>query len=226
MSDVLIVVDVPSATTTQMASALKQAILTERESNAEARTVDIIDSSDLMADDAILDDRLLCPLTLNLPETLPFTAQTLYTTCRNTDALRQQLECWQYPTGAGAFWLPIVLTAKGPLYAEVIGVKANTALTTHSLGSSYEQPIHLSDVQRQPLYALAQRLLRSLNASPAVYLMQFGWQGDTLYFDRLLPFPDAPAIASLNVQTPDLFTCHWSCLIGKPLTDLTINCLI
>lgn len=227
MPDVLIVVDdVPSAAAAQMIDALKQAILTERESDTEAMTVDIIDSSELMADDAILGDRLLCPLTLNLPETLPFIAQALYTTCRNTNALRQQLECWHYPTGTGSFWLPIVLTAKGPLYAEVIGVKANTALKKHSLGSCYEQPIHFSDMQRQSLYALGQRLLRSLNAPPAVYLMQFGWQDDTLCFDRLLPFPAAPAIASLNVQTPDLFTCHWLCLIGKPLTDLTIDCLV
>lgn len=223
MPDVLIVVDGPSATTTQMVSALKHSILSERESATETIGVDVIASFELRADDAKLGDRLLCPLTLDLPETFSFAAQALYTKCRNTDALRQQLGRWQYATGVGNFWLPIVLTAKGALYAEVIGVKVNTALTMQSPEPSYEQPIHLSDVQRQPLYALGQRLMRSLNAPPAVYLMQFGWQDDAICFDRLLPFPAAPAIASLNAQAPDLFACHWSCLTGKPITDLAIS---
>jgi hypothetical protein len=86
----------------------------------------------------------------------------------------------------------------------------------------YCQPIHLPDRQRQPLYQLAYRLLRSLAAPPAVYLMQFGLQEDGIQFDRLLPFPAEPAIASLGVQTPDLFTCHWRCLVGKPIHDLVI----
>ena len=227
MSDILIVIDsLPSATTTQMVSALKEFIFGDREPATTAIDVSVITSSELTADHETVGDRLLCPLTLSLPETMSFAAQALYTTCRDTDALRHQLETWHYATGAGDFWLPIVLTAKGPLYAEVIGVKAHTAFTAQSPEPCYEQPIHLSDVRRQPLYALAQRLLRSLAAPPAVYLMQFGWQDDAPCFDRLFPFPAAPAIASLNVQTPDLFACHWSCLTGKPLLDLAIGCLL
>ena len=226
-SDVLIVVDaLPSAATAQMVSALKHSILNERQHDTGVLTVAVVTASELVADQNMVGDRLLCPLTLDLPETLPFAAQALYTTCRQSDALWQRLEHWQYATGKGEYWLPIVLTAKGPLYAEVIGVKADTASTMLSSEPCYEQPVHLADVQRQPLYALAQRLLRSLNAPPAVYMMQFGWQDDVLCFDRLLPFPAAPAIASLNVQTPDLFACHWSCLTAKPLVDLAIDCLV
>ncbi|PSB25468.1 hypothetical protein [Stenomitos frigidus] len=226
MPDVLIVVDsLASATTAQMVSALQNAILGEQESEAQTVSVDVMTASELVADNSIVGDRLLCPLTLDLPETLPLTAQAVYTTCRHTDALRQQLQHWDYATGVGNFWLPIVLTVKGPLYAEVIGMKADRVFTTSSPEPCYEQPIHLSDVQRQPLYALGQRLLRSLKAPPAVYLMQFGWQDDALCFDRLFPFPAAPAVASLNVQAPDLFACHWSCLTGKSLFDFAIGCL-
>jgi hypothetical protein len=71
---------------------------------------------------------------------------------------------------------------------------------------------------------LAYRLLRSLFATPAVYLMQFGLQEGSIYFDRLLPFPGEPAIASLGVQIPDLYTCHWHCLLGKPILDLLNQC--
>jgi hypothetical protein len=227
MPDVVIVVDsFASATTNQMVSALKRSILGEQAFVTEVATVDVIESSSLTVGNRPVTDQLLCPLTLDLSETVTFAAQALYTACRDTDALRRRLESWNYPTGVGNFWLPIVLTAKGPLYAEVIGTKADTALTTQSPQLCYEQPVHLSDVQRQPLYALGQRLLQSLTASPAVYLMQFGWQKDTPCFDRLLPFPAAPAIASLNVQVPDLFACHWSCLTGKPLLDLAIGRLL
>ena len=225
MPDVLIVVDsLASATTTQMVSALKSSILSERECISET-TVAAIESSQLRSDYKLVTEQLFCPLTLALPETLPFAAQALYAACRDTEALRLRLESWHYAIGAGAFWLPIVLTAKGPLYAEVIGAKVDKALTTQLSEPFYEQPIHLSDVQRQPLYALGQRLLQALTAPPAVYLMQFGWQQDAPCFDRLLPFPAAPAIASLNVQTPDLFACHWYCLTGKPLLDLAISSL-
>jgi hypothetical protein len=41
-------------------------------------------------------------------------------------------------------------------------------------------------------------------------------------FDRLWPFPASPAIASIQTQQPDLFACHWHCLVGEPIMDLTI----
>ncbi|MBW4690798.1 MAG: hypothetical protein KME27_03430 [Lyngbya sp. HA4199-MV5] len=227
--DVLIVVESePNEVTTQMVSALKAAMLAKHHFEAESIHVDVISSTDLAVnassvDDRAIGDRLLCPLTLHLPTTLSFPAQAIYAACRDVESLRQQLAAWQYAIGTGDFWLPIVLTAKGPLYAEVIGLAPDAAPTVERSEPCYTQPVHLTDAQRQPLYALGQRLLRSLAAPPAVYLMQFGWQGDTLCFDRLLPFPAAPAIASLNVQTPDLFACHWACLSRQPIVDLVIN---
>lgn len=222
MTHVLIVVDAFSAEAAQRAAALKNAISIAYGSALKTTDIEVVSAADLSADDRMAGDRILCPLTLDLPETLLFPARALYATCHDVFGLRKQLEAWHYVTGAGAFWLPIALTAKGALYSEVIGIK-NAAPAFTASAPFYTQPVHLSDRQRQPLYALGQRLLRSLNAPPAVYLIQFGWQDGAVCFDRLFPFPAAPAIASLNVQTPDLFACHWSCLTGKPLLDLTIG---
>jgi len=205
-----------------MVAALKNAINAEHGSALEMTDVQVVSTADLTVDQGI-GDRLLCPLTLDLPETLTFPAQALFSACRDVAGLRRQLEAWQYSTGEGDFWLPIVLTAKGALYGEVIGAEKNAVVESTARASSYTQPVHLSDRQRQPLYALGQRLLRSLNAPPAVYLMQFGWQDGAVCFDRLLPFPAAPAIASLTVQTPDLFACHWACLTNQPILDLVIG---
>lgn len=157
------------------------------------------------------------PLTLNIPEQLRFTGEKLYQRCRDVTGLRQWVsQQWHYTVGAGEFWLPIVLTAKGALYGEVIG------LDSSATASPYTQPLHLPDRYRQPVYQLGQRLLRSLSAPSAVYLLQFGFQDEQVCFDRLYPFPALPAIASLGVQSPDLFTCHWRCLTHQPILDLTI----
>lgn len=173
------------------------------------------------------DPVLLCPLTLDLPSTFAWSGQTIYQQCRHTDTLRQlieqQLAC---AIGYGCYWLPIVLTQKGPLYGEVIALIENQLLEVPEADlsqASYCQPLHLSDALRQPLYELGYRLLRSLSAPPATYLLQFGFQGQTICFDRLWPFPAAPAIASLSVQTPDLFTCHWRCLTNRPILDLVVT---
>jgi hypothetical protein len=118
-------------------------------------------------------------------------------------------------SGVGNYWLPIVLTAKGPLYAEVIGQDDQSP-------TGYRQPISLKDSQRQPLYRLARELLAHLSAPPATYMLQFGWWGETLVYDRLYPFPTAPAVASLGIQKPDLFECHWRCLTAQPIFDILI----
>jgi hypothetical protein len=182
-------------------------------------------------------EALLCPLTLNLPDTVPFPAQRIYQTCRDVPGLRRHAEQLGYATGAGQHWLPAVLTARGPIYGEVIcnpdyysgkispqpesdgGDKIN-AISGDC--KNYRQPAHLSDSWRQQLYELAYRLLRSLDAPPAAYLMQFGFLGEVICFDRLWPYPAEPAVASIGVQEPDLFNCHWYCLTGKPILDLTI----
>lgn len=161
------------------------------------------------------DADLCVPLTFHLPAGLTWADQALYAACQDVAARRQQVSQWGYSTGDGTLVLPIVLTAKGPLYAEVIGpAPQDSRLLT--------QPIHFSDTIRQPLYALGQRLLRSLDASAAVYLLQFSVEDEAVCFDRLFPFPDERAIASINIQTPDLFTCHWLCKTHQPIHDLLV----
>jgi hypothetical protein len=131
--------------------------------------------------------------------------------------LRQLVtELWGIPAGAGNYWLPIIATLRGSVFAEVIGQNEET--------DAYIQPIHLNDRQRQPLYRLGFQLLNHLQAPPSVYLLQFGWSdSQSLLFDRLIPFPDTPAIASVGVQSPDLFACHWLCLTEQPLPEI-ITC--
>ncbi|MEG4285520.1 hypothetical protein QUB68_20525 [Microcoleus sp. A006_D1] len=164
---------------------------------------------------------IVCPLTLDLPSDLVFLGQDVFRFCANVAAARDRVgQKLQVPVGEGNFWLPVVLTAKGPLYAEAIAAASDKL----SGEVSYSLPLHLSDVWRQQLYELAFRLLVNLlNAPPATYLMQFGFVGDRICFDRLWPFPAAPAIASVGVQVPDLFVCHWYCLTNKPIYDLQIS---
>ena len=235
MSRVLIVVDAlveeaeklvgASPTTARIVDALKDAIA--RHSPAPV-TVEVIPSSDL-ADGLLLprqernwtaEDIIWCPLTLDLPHTLQFPARNIFDACSPVTSLRQQVQQLGYETVGGGkrlgdLYLPVVLTAKGPLYGEVISEGEATGV--------YQQPLDLPDNQRQPLYHLAYQLLQSLLAPPAVYLLQFGYNEQNLVFDRLWPFPGVPAIASIGVQEPDLFTCHWHCLTAQPIFDLTIS---
>lgn len=159
---------------------------------------------------------ILCPLTLALPDSVDFPGASVFRTCADVDGLRQLVaDQFAAKTGDGALWLPIALTARGPLYGEAIAPNADAP-------EQYHQPHHLSDRQRQPLYALAFRLLDWLHAPPAVYLLKFALSDDGVVFDRLCPYPAAGAIASLPAQTPDLFTAHWLCLSHQPLLDLSI----
>ena len=165
-------------------------------------------------------ETILCPLTLDVPETLLFPGQKIYQVCRDISSMRDRvLNQFSTDTGVGNFWLPIVLTTKGPLYGEVIGLEQNRLSSV----PTYSMPFHFSDIWRQHLYKLAFRLLQSLSAPPATYLMQFGFEDNKIYFDRLWPFPAAPAIASVGLQFPDLFTCHWFCLTNVPIYDLQIT---
>lgn len=244
MSKVLIVVEasgkgiVESPTTLRMVSALKQAIIT---SVAPTLTVQVIEANmphkitgaDLQLDTSSVQDWtakhvFVCPLTLNLSPTLPFPAKAVYQACLDVIGLRQRLaQHSEFAIADGSFWLPIVLTAKGPLYGEVIGLAGQVTggklpddLSLCDL--DYYQPFHLSDASRQQVYSMGQCLLQLLSPPPGTYLVQFGFQGSDICFDRLWPFPSAPAIASLGVQEPDLFACHWYCLTTMPVLDLTI----
>ncbi|NET11238.1 MAG: hypothetical protein F6K09_17100 [Merismopedia sp. SIO2A8] len=171
----------------------------------------------------IAPDILVCPLMLQLPDTLPFSGQSVYEKCGHLDMIREQVRTqWGYEFGNGHQWLPIVLTAKGPLYGEVIGCSPVMTNATQQTIPSYQQPIHLSDQWRQPVYRLGYSLLTDLGATPGVYLLQFALENDVLLFDRLWPFPYYPALASVGVQSPNLFECHWRCLTEQPILDLTI----
>ncbi|MBD1831512.1 hypothetical protein H6F61_02160 [Cyanobacteria bacterium FACHB-472] len=244
MRKVLIVVDAEvdetgeiiaaSPTTAQMVSALKAnsptigaiaqskpafaGLQNQGEALPAAVNVQVVSTQWLIINKQLTSDNKLiwCPLTLNLPENLDFPGQTVYNVCRDVTGLRQLVEQLGYATGVGNFWLAVVLTAKGPLYGEVVGKDEA------SEGLKYRMPVHLSDSQRQPLYQLGYKLLQSLSAPPSVYLLQFGFSDENLVFDRLLPFPAESAIASIGIQKPDLFVCHWHCLTRQPIYELEI----
>lgn len=156
-----------------------------------------------------------CPLTLDLANP----AQFQLTPYLNVAAQRQQVQQqWPMPScESSSLLLPIVLTAKGPLYAEAIQAQAGQE------HGQFQQPYHLKDKQRQPLYRFAFQLLDYYQATPAVYMLAFEFQGETLAFDRLWPFPNESAIASVGVQEPDLFRCHWLCLTQQPILDVQIQ---
>ncbi len=185
---------------------------------------EIIGAADLWSKSVILsphnDDLIYCPLTIQLPNWVEFPAKKIFELCRELKTRRNWVEQhFQYKTSSknswlGDLWLPVVLTAKGILYGEVIG--------EGEIPNSYQQPINFKEHIRQSLYKLAAQLLESINATPAVYLLQFRILGEVIVFDRLWPFPASPAIASIKLQQPDLFACHWHCLTGKPIVDLKI----
>ena len=227
-----------SPTVKRMLSAIEKAIA---EDATQATSVEVVAANYLTSKEEILGfqpsdgqnfsqlpEMLFCPLTLSLPEHLGLPFQTIIKACADVPGLRQQLaQQIQVAIGDGCFWLPVVLTAKGPLYGEVIALaeefyekKLPQNLLLCDL--TYYQPFHLSDALRQPLYHMAYNLLQSLSPPPATYLVQFGLQKSEICFDRLWPFPTAPALASIGVQQPDLFTCHWYCLTAKPILELTI----
>ena len=104
-----------------------------------------------------------------------------------------------------------------PIFAEVIG--------EGSMPNSYEHPVIIPHRRLKSLHSLAHQLLDSLSAPPACYLLQFSLYNGEIVFDRLWPFPAAPALITLKTQQPDLFTCHWKCLTQQPITheDIIIS---
>lgn len=229
MPRALIVVE-PSRSFTQSSTllGLLSAIESEQtKDELQVSSVEVIEANHLKLD-LQLEEIIFCPLTLTLPDNFSFPQKRTFQLCQDVPRLRQELtQKTQVRSGDGRFWLPVVLTAKGPLYSEVIAFKEESIDATFidfaSLpGKYYYQPFHLSDTLRQPLYQMAHQLLHFLSAPPATYLVQFGLQANELLFDRLWPFPTAPALASIDVQQPDLFTCHWYCLAARPVLDLTI----
>ena len=152
---------------------------------------------------------IYCPMTLNLPPTFEFWGRSIGQTCQDIDRLRDLAAT---TTGVkvgdgGNLWLPIIWTASDPTYGEIIGKS----------GDEYQQPTHFDDRDLPLLYQFSCQLLTQLTAPPATYLIQFSQVERGIIFDRLYPFPAIPALASIGVQQPDLFDCHWRCITGQSI---------
>ena len=159
-----------------------------------------------------------CPLTIQLPEYFDFPAKKIYSACKDISGRRRWVESklgFKTSVGdswLGHLWLPIILTKDKPLFGSIIGEGA--------IPNYYEQPIEFPASKQKQLYNLASSLLETLSATPAVYLLQFSLYSNEIVFDRLWPFPAAPALASLRSSELDLYSCHWLCLTGKSISDL------
>ena len=209
-----------SPVTERMLSALKKAII----ANSPDTLIEVIAVASLWSETAQKQTstagRIYCPLTIQLPKWLAFPSQKIYQSCQDILGRRtwveEHLKCKSNPNlnWLGDLWLPVVWTAEGPLYGEVIGEGV--------MPNAYEQPVKLADNLRQALYSLASQCLEALEAPPSVYLLQFSVVEQEIVFDRLWPFPAAPAIASLGVQSPDLYSCYWQCLTNQAIADIQI----
>ncbi|WP_267383917.1 hypothetical protein [Cyanobacterium sp. uoEpiScrs1] len=208
-----------SPATRTMVKALQRAI----SADSDSTEVDVISAASLWSNSLTCSksnsDLIYCPLTIEIPPKFSFPVQKLYQICKDIPGLRQWVEQnLGYKTSIrdswlGDLWLPIVVTGKQMLYSSVIGEGA--------VPNSYEQPIELDSKLENSLHSLARDLLISLEAPPSVYLMQFRLLSNEIIFDRLWPFPAAPAISSLRYQQPDLFICYWYCLTQKPIVRVT-----
>ncbi len=164
-------------------------------------------------------DVIYCPLTIEVPHWLSWTGQKIYQDCKDVKGRRQWVDrMLGYKTSIrdswlGDLWLPIAVTPRELIYGEIIGEGA--------FPNSYEQPISLKNSLSHPLHELAQGLLESLDAPPSLYLLQFRLKGQNIVFDRLWPFPAAPAIASLTDPHSNLFSWYWQCLTNQSLPTLT-----
>ena len=209
-----------SPVTERMVAAIRRGIATY---SSEPVAIDVVSAGSLWSKGVRLaaeDSQMIyCPLTIHLPYYFNSPAKDIFSACKDIVGRRHWVENnLGYKTSfgdhwLGHLWLPVILTKKDILYAEIIG--------EGEMPNSYEQPIMLSKRHRQSLHHLARNLLDSLSAIPAVYLIQFSLHKDEIVFDRLWPFPAAPALASLRFQDPDLFTCHWQCLTNQPIGELT-----
>jgi hypothetical protein len=211
-----------SPVTQKMVEALQRSIL----ETSPARIVEIVSAATLwsknsktIAKDRIT-DTIYCPLTIQLPDYFDFPQRKIYAACKDINSRRRWVEKnlgFKTSVGdswLGHLWLPIILTDK-PIFGEVIG--------EGPIPNSYEHPVAIPKRQQQSLHGLAEQLLDSLTTTPGTYLLQFSLYNGEIVFDRLWPFPAAPALITLKTQQPDLFTCHWHCLIDKPIAKINIS---
>ena len=211
-----------SPVTQKMVEALQHSI----KKHSPSKTIEIFSAATLWSKNSRTikidrnSDAIYCPLTIQVPEYFDFPQKKIYSACKDINARRRWVEknlgCKTSvgDSWLGHLWLPIILTDK-LLFAEVIG--------EGPMPNSYEHPISIPKRQLKSLYGIAEQLLDSLNATPATYLLQFSLYNGEIVFDRLWPFPAAPALITLKTQKPDLFTCHWHCLTNKPITNITIS---
>jgi hypothetical protein len=156
---------------------------------------------------------IYCPMTLNLPPTFDFWGRSIGQTCQDIDRLRDlaAMKTGVKVGNGGNLWLPIIWTAQDPIYGETVGKS----------GDDYQQPIALENSDLLPLlHQFSCQLLTQLTAPPATYLLQFSQAERGIIFDRLFPFPAIPALASIGVQQPDLFDCHWRCITGRSIDNV------
>ncbi|PSB57187.1 hypothetical protein [Chamaesiphon polymorphus] len=147
---------------------------------------------------AVADPKAIyCPLTLDVPPTFEFWGRSIGRSCQEIDRLRDLAAITtDVKVGDGGnLWLPVIWTAKDPIYGEVIGGMA-------------------ANRDRQPLYRFGERLLTELSAPPATYLVQLSQDRAGIIFDRLFPFPAIPVLGSVK-QPLDLFDCHWRCITNQ-----------
>jgi hypothetical protein len=111
----------------------------------------------------------------------------------------------------GDRWLPVIVYPDGLRFGEVIGER--------EVPNAYQQPIEVNKQHRKPLMTLARKLIENLKAPPSVYLLQFSVLEGEIIFDRLWPFPAAPAIASLSNPEPNLYALYWQCIRKQQLIE-------
>jgi len=211
-----------SPVTQKMVEALQNSIV----EHSPSKTIEIFSAATLWSRNSKIVkrdkniDTIYCPLTIQLPEHFDFPQRKIYSACKDINTRRRWVEKnlgFKTSVGdswLGHLWLPIILTDK-PIFAEIIG--------EGSMPNSYEHPILIPKRQQKSIHGLAEQLLDSLDAPPATYLLQFSLYNGEIVFDRLWPFPAAPALITRKTQRPDLFTCHWHCLTEKPITKISIS---
>lgn len=160
---------------------------------------------------------IYCPLTIQIPPALRLPAQDIFQACQDISGRRewvsQQLEI-KVNLGSNSFgdrWLPVIVSPDGLRFGEVIGER--------EVPNAYQQPIEVNKQHRKPLMTLARKLIENLKAPPSVYLLQFSVLEGEIVFDRLWPFPAAPAIASLSNPEPNLYALYWQCIRKQQLIE-------
>lgn len=211
-----------SPVTQKMVEALQASIAED----SVPRTVEIVSAATLWSKNSRVikkdrnTDTIYCPLTIQLPDYFDFPQRKIYSACKDINSRRRWVEKnlgFKTSVGdswLGHLWLPIILTDK-PLFGEIIG--------EGSMPNSYDHPVAIPKHQQKSLHDLAGQLLDSLDAPPATYLLQFSLYNGEIVFDRLWPFPAAPALITLKTQQPNLFTCHWRCLTKQAISKISIS---